>query len=78
MLNQNSAVGERRVKSKNSDKNASKLRKSFKISRAVALVEELAGSLKIPDHLRGKNLDKIIEEARDEYFMEKYSKKTQE
>ena len=36
------------------------------------LVEELAGSLPMPRKWRNKNIDKIIEEAKKEYFRSKY------
>lgn len=45
---------------------------SLKITPAEKLVEELAGSVPIPAKWKGKNLDRIIEEAKDEYFQEKY------
>lgn len=45
------------------------------LTPAEKLVEELAGSVPMPTKWRGKNLDHIIEEARDEYFKEKYSLK---
>ncbi|MBI2011486.1 AbrB/MazE/SpoVT family DNA-binding domain-containing protein [Candidatus Daviesbacteria bacterium] len=46
------------------------------LTPARAVVEQLAGSVKIPQNLKGKDLDKIIEEAKDRYFREKYSKKS--
>lgn len=42
------------------------------ITPAENLVEELAGSLKMPEKWQGKDIDKIIEEAKDEYYAEKY------
>lgn len=42
------------------------------LTPAEKLVEELAGSVPMPRKWKGKNLDKIIEEARDEYFKDKY------
>lgn len=48
---------------------------SLKITSAVKLVEELAGSVKVPEHLRGKNIDEITEQAAEQYFREKYRKK---
>lgn len=42
------------------------------LTPAERLVEELAGSVPMPRKWKGKNLDKIIEEARDEYFKDKY------
>ncbi len=40
------------------------------------LVEELAGSLPMPRKWRNKNIDKIIEEAKNEYFRSKYKNGT--
>lgn len=37
------------------------------------LVEELAGSLSIPKKWQGKDVDEIIEEAKREYFRQKYA-----
>lgn len=31
-------------------------------------IEQLAGSLKLPENLKGKNIDEIIENAKREYF----------
>lgn len=45
------------------------------LTPAEKLVEELAGSIPMPKEWAGKNLDQIIEEARDEYFTEKYQSK---
>ncbi len=45
------------------------------ITSAEKLVEELAGSVPIPKKWQGKDVDQIINEARDEYFREKYHKK---
>lgn len=48
---------------------------SLKITSAEKLVEELAGSIPMPKAWKGKNIDQIIEEARDEYFKKKYQGK---
>lgn len=40
------------------------------LTPAEKLVEELAGSIPIPKEWEGKNIDQIIEEAKDEYFKE--------
>ncbi len=48
---------------------------SLKITPAELLVEQLAGSLKMPKKWQGKDMDQIIDEARDEYFKSKYSHK---
>lgn len=45
------------------------------LTPAEKLVEELAGSVPVPEEWKGKNIDQIIEEARDEYFKEKYQNK---
>lgn len=42
------------------------------LTPAEKLVEELAGSVPMPKGWKGKNIDAIIEQARDEYFTEKY------
>ncbi|HLB60522.1 MAG TPA: AbrB/MazE/SpoVT family DNA-binding domain-containing protein [Patescibacteria group bacterium] len=48
---------------------------SMTITPAVQLVERLAGSVSVPRHLRGeKDLDKVIEKAKENYFREKYAK----
>lgn len=39
------------------------------------LVEELAGSIPVPKKWKGRDIDEIIDEARDEYFQEKYHHK---
>lgn len=38
------------------------------ITPAEVLVEELAGSVKIPKRLRSKDIDQIIEESKKQYF----------
>lgn len=48
---------------------------SLKIKSALALVEELGGSVPVPKKWKGKDIDEIIEEATDEYFREKCNKK---
>lgn len=45
------------------------------LTPAEKLVEELAGSVPMPAKWKGKNLDRIVDMARDEYFQEKYSLK---
>lgn len=35
---------------------------------AEKLVEELAGSVSVPKKLQGKDIDKIIEQAKENYF----------
>lgn len=45
------------------------------LTPAERLVEELAGSVPMPAKWKGKKLDRIIDDARDEYFKEKYSLK---
>lgn len=47
----------------------------LEIESALAAVERLTGSVKMPKRFQGMDLDKIIEKAKDEYFFEKYSKK---
>ena len=48
---------------------------SLKITSAERLVEELAGSVPMPKKWKGKDMDEIIEEARNEYFSKKYQSK---
>lgn len=45
---------------------------SLKIKSAIQLVEELAGSIPVPTKWKGKNLDRIVKEARDAHFNKKY------
>lgn len=45
------------------------------LTPAKKLVEELAGSVPMPKKWKGKNIDQIIEQAKDEYFKEKYNLK---
>lgn len=45
------------------------------ITPAEKLVEELAGSVPVPAKWRGKNIDQIIEESKNDYFRKKYSLK---
>ncbi len=44
------------------------------ITSAVSLVENLAGSLKMPTSWQGKDLEEIIEESKAEYFAQKSNK----
>lgn len=37
------------------------------------LVEDLAGSIKIPQELKGKDMDEVIRQAKENYFRTKYS-----
>lgn len=39
------------------------------------LVEDLAGSIKIPQELKGKDMDEVIRQAKENYFRTKYSSK---
>lgn len=41
------------------------------ITPAEKIVEKLAGSVPMPEEWRRKDIDEIIEEARDEYYKEK-------
>lgn len=45
------------------------------LTPAEKLVEELAGSVPVPAKWRGKKLDRIIDDAKDEYFKAKYNLK---
>ena len=42
------------------------------LSPAENLVEQLAGSIKVSRHLKGKNIDLMIKKARENYFEGKY------
>lgn len=48
---------------------------SLIITPVEKIIEELAGSIKLPDKWKGKEVDEIIEEAKDEYFKNKYYSK---
>lgn len=48
---------------------------SLIITPVEKVIEELAGSIKLPDKWKGKEIDEIIETAKDEYFKNKYSSK---
>jgi AbrB family looped-hinge helix DNA binding protein len=39
------------------------------------LIRELAGSISVPEHLKGRDIDELIEEAKEEYFKSKYASK---
>ncbi|MBI2086259.1 hypothetical protein HYT74_02875 [Candidatus Daviesbacteria bacterium] len=45
------------------------------LTPAEKLIEELAGSVPMPKKWKGKDIDTIIEEAKEEYFKEKYNLK---
>ena len=47
----------------------------MEIESALAQVNRLAGSVKIPKRFKNMDLDEIIEKAKDEYFFEKYKSK---
>jgi len=40
----------------------------LRIKRAVDLVEELAGSVQVPDHLKGIDIDEAIRIAKERHF----------
>lgn len=42
------------------------------IAPAERLVEELAGSVPVPNKWRGKDVDEIVEEAKNEYLGKKH------
>ncbi|OGE19579.1 hypothetical protein A3A14_03040 [Candidatus Daviesbacteria bacterium RIFCSPLOWO2_01_FULL_43_38] len=44
------------------------------LSSAEKLVEELAGSVPVPRKWKGKGIGSIINQAKDEYFKEKYKR----
>lgn len=43
----------------------------LKITSGLAHVRKMAGSVKVPEHLRGKDVDKLIQEAKTDYFKHK-------
>lgn len=43
----------------------------IKVTSAKNLVQKLKGSILIPAHLKGKDVDKLIAEAKEEYFASK-------
>jgi AbrB family looped-hinge helix DNA binding protein len=45
------------------------------LTPAKKLVEELAGSVPTPPAWKGRDIDEIINEAKDQYFQEKYAQK---
>ena len=46
----------------------------LKVVSGLAHVRKLAGSVKVPEHLRGRDLDEIIDQAKKEHFAKKYGK----
>lgn len=46
----------------------------IRIKSAIDLVEELAGSVKLPKKYRGMSEEKIIKQAKEEYFKNKYKR----
>jgi AbrB family looped-hinge helix DNA binding protein len=48
---------------------------SLTMTPAEALIERLAGSVSVSEHLKGvKDLDKVIEQGKRNYFKKKYGK----
>lgn len=45
---------------------------SIKITSALALLDKLAGSVKVPKKYKGMDIDEMIEKAKREYFRKKY------
>jgi len=43
----------------------------IKMQSSLDLLNKLAGSVKVPDHLRGRDIDEVIEEAKRSYFRKK-------
>lgn len=46
----------------------------LKVVSGLELVRRLAGSIRVPAHLKGRDLDELIEEAKSDYFLKKYGK----
>lgn len=47
---------------------------ALKIESALAALEKLGGSVKVPKRFQGMDIDQIIEKAKKEYFSKKYKK----
>jgi len=45
---------------------------SLKLTPVKKIIEELAGSIPIPNKWKGKEIDEIVDLARTEYLKEKY------
>ncbi|MBI2028861.1 hypothetical protein HYT02_00390 [Candidatus Gottesmanbacteria bacterium] len=50
-----------------------KKKKEFRIKKMRDLVEELAGSVDVPLHLKGIDIDRAIEAAKKKYFNKKFN-----
>ena len=48
-----------------------KLDDALKIERPLNLLSKLAGSVTLPKHLKGVNLEKVIKKAKRERFLDK-------
>lgn len=48
---------------------------AMRVVSALKLLDELAGSVKLPKRFKGLPIDEVIKRAKDEYFKEKYSKR---
>lgn len=46
----------------------------LKVVSGLAHVRKMAGSVKVPARLRGRDLDQLIEDAKSDYFLKKYGK----
>jgi len=47
----------------------------IKIKSALKLLDELAGSVKLPKRFKGLSIDEIIEKGKTEHFAKKYGNK---
>lgn len=45
------------------------------ITPMIKLIHELSGSLPMPKEWEGRDLDEIIDEAKEEHFRQKYNRK---
>ncbi len=43
----------------------------IKVMPALSLVQKLKGSIPIPSHMKGQDVDKLISESKEEYFSHK-------
>lgn len=49
--------------------------KKIRANPMQQLIHELSGSIVVPKHLRGRDIDEVIEEAKGEHFKSKYQSK---
>lgn len=47
----------------------------MKVTSELALIERLAGSIEVPDHLKGVDIEEAIKQGKEQYFRDKYKRK---